>query len=333
MLLTDNDFPLELGGSFKEVNICYHTYGKLNKAGDNVIMVVHALTANSDVSDWWNGLYGKGSFFDPDEYFIICANNLGSPYGTTSPKSINPETGGRYGLDFPDVTLRDTARLHIRLLEELGITRIKMLVGGSCGGNIALEMAIMNPSLTDNLILLCCSAQETPWVIGIHEAQRITLRADPGLKVNSDNAAQEGLKAARAMALPFYRSHISFKTAQSENLPDKTNDFKSSSYINYQGDKFVSRFDAHCYYLLLNILDTHNVGRLREGVESALSKIVANTLIIGFDSDLLIPTIEQKFLAQHIPNSKYVEIETLFGHDAFLIETEKIKRTIDSFLQ
>jgi len=321
-------FPLELGGAIDDVNICYHTYGKLNAAKDNVIMVIHALTANSEVADWWNGLFGIGNFFDPEKYFIICANNLGSPYGTTSAKTINPKTGKRYGLKFPTITIKDTARLQLLLLEELNITNVKFLMGGSCGGNIAQEMTIISPDTFENMILLCCSAQETPWVIGIHESQRIALRADPSLQVNSAKAGQDGLRAARAMALPFYRSHISFKVRQSEDLIGKTNDFKASSYIKYQGQKFIQRFDAHCYYKLLSVLDTHNVGRQRGGIQSALSLIQTNTLILGFDSDILIPVDEQKILREYIPFSKLEVIKSLFGHDAFLIESDKIREVI-----
>ncbi|MEE9374102.1 MAG: homoserine O-acetyltransferase [Saprospiraceae bacterium] len=322
------DFDLELGGVIKDVNILYHTYGDLNEDKDNVIVVIHALTASSDMADWWKGLYGPGNFFDPEKYFIICANNLGSPYGTTCADDINPDTGSRYGLDFPKVTIRDTARLHLILLKDLGIEKVKFIIGGSCGGNIAQEMAIINPSAIESLILLCCSAQETPWVIAIHESQRMAMHVDSSFHVNNTIAGKEGLRAARAMALPYYRSHTSFVKQQSEDSIFKINNFKAASYIKYQGEKFVKRFNSHCYYTLLNVLDTHNVGRGRESIIKALRQIKAKTLVIGFDSDLLIPIKEQKFLAEHIPNAAYAEISTIFGHDAFLIETDLIKAKI-----
>lgn len=326
-------FELELGGALDDVVIAYSTYGRLNARRDNVIMVVHALTANSEIHDWWNGLYGPGNVFDPEKYFIICANNLGSPYGTTSAKSINPSTGLRYGLDFPKVTIRDTAQLHIQLLEELGLDHIHLLMGGSCGGNIAQEMAIMAPDRFDHMVLLCCSPQETPWVVAIHESQRIAMNADPTLYQNMDETGRAGLKAARAMALPFYRSHISFKHRQSEDDQSKTDDFKAASYIDYQGEKFIKRFDAHCYYTLLTVLDTHNVARGRSSVQDALSRIKARTLCIGFDTDLLIPEIEQRELADGIHHSEHVCIESLFGHDAFLIESERIGTEVKQFLK
>ena len=321
-------FELELGGTLRDVLITYHTYGQLNAKKDNVIVVLHALSASSDAAIWWSGLFGIGNFLDPDKYFIICANNLGSPYGTTSPKFINPDTNLRYGLEFPEFTIRDTARLNLDFLNLFGIEKIKYLIGSSCGGNIAQEMAIIDPDKIDNLILICCSVRETPWVIAIHESQRIALRADPTILVNSNNSAPDGLNAARAMALPFYRAHASLIHRQWDESNEKTSDFRAASYINYQGQKFVSRFDAHCYYKLLTCLDTHNVGRGRESIEAAFKNISADTLCIGFNSDLLIPSSEQKFLSDQIPNSKYKEIQSIFGHDSFLIETDSLKEII-----
>lgn len=321
-------FTLEYGGVIEQTVIAYHTYGKLNENRDNVILIVHALTANSDADDWWHGLFGKNDIFDWDKHFIICANNLGSPYGTSSPKQIDPKTGERYGVDFPFYTIRDTARLHLKLLEHFGIHSLKLLIGGSCGGNIAQEIAYHWQERVQNMVLLCCSAMETPWVIAIHESQRITLRSDTSLTEKTEQAGLAGLKACRAVALPFYRTHVSFKLRQKEIRSDKVKDFRASSYIDYQGDKFIKRFDAHCYYKLLFALDTHHMGRGRESIEWALSQITANTVVIGFNSDLLIPKIEQQFIAKHIPNAAYAEVKSLFGHDAFLIELDDIRTCI-----
>lgn len=326
----DEPFQLEYGGELPEPIIAYHTYGTLNEARDNVIVICHALTANSDADDWWHGLFGKEDIFDWDKWFIICANNLGSPYGSSSPKQIDPATQQRYGMDFPFYTIRDTAKLHIKLLEYFQITRIKLLIGGSCGGNICQEIAYEWGERVENMALLCCSAMETPWVIAIHESQRITLSSDPTIYQKDEHAGEAGLKACRAVALPFYRTHASFKLRQKEIDLSIVKDFRAASYIKYQGDKFINRFDAHCYYHLLTALDTHNMGRGRGSIEKALSTITANTVVIGFDTDLLIPKIEQQFLAKHIPNGTYIEIKTLFGHDAFLIETKDIRNQIRS---
>ncbi len=329
-LALEEPFQLENGQQLEAPIIAYNTYGKLNEQKDNVIVICHALTANSDADDWWHGLFGKGDVFDWDKYFIICANNLGSPYGSSSPNQINPNTKQRYGLDFPFFTIKDTAQLILKLLEHFKIIQVKLLIGGSCGGNICQEIAYTWRSKIENMAIMCCSAKETPWVIAIHESQRTVLKADPTFTNNNKDAGVAGLKACRAAALPFYRTHTSFNLRQKEIELDKVDDFRASSYIQYQGNKFVNRFNAHCYYALLNALDTHNIGRGRESLEMALSKITANTVVIGFDTDLLIPKIEQQFLAKHIPNAEYIEIKSMFGHDAFLIEHEDIRKSIRS---
>lgn len=326
-------FKLESGETLSELQIAYHTYGKLNKARNNVIWVCHALTANSVLHDWWAGLFGKEKVFDPEKYFIVCANNLGSPYGTSSPDHINPDSGERYGMSFPDFTLRDSAKMIIELMEALNINDLELLIGGSCGGNICLEIAMQLENRVKNLALLCCSAKEKPWTIAIHEAQRIALDGDPDFKNNKSGAAKNGLRTARACALPFYRTAESMNLKQREKDLNKTSDFPAASYIKYQGDKFINRFDAHCYYKLLNALDTHNVGRGQESINHALSIIKSKTLCIGIDSDLFIPVEEQKLLAEQIPNAQYVEVKSIYGHDAFLIEFEQINRFVLEMLR
>ena len=273
----DDPLELESGAQLLKPAVTYSTYGSLNVPKDNVIVVCHALTANSNVDDWWAGLFGEAKIFDPSNNYIVCINNLGSPYGSSSPKSNDPKSNNRYGLDFPFYTLRDTADLHIRLLEHLKITEISLLIGGSCGGNIAQEIAITLGDQIDKLVIMCCSAQETPWVISIHESQRIALKSDPTLLENNTDAGREGLRGARAFALPFYRSHPSFKIRQSEDNNEKVIDFKAASYIQYQGQKFIDRYDAHCYYNQLDALDTHNVARGRIDIRTALSMISART--------------------------------------------------------
>lgn len=321
---------LETGAQLENPTVAYSVYGTLNEDKSNVILVCHALTANSEVSDWWKGIFGKGRILDPSENYIICINNLGSPYGTISPKSIQAN-GERYGLDFPEFTIKDTANLHLLLLKYFGLQELKLLIGGSCGGNIAQEIAVKLGDGVKKMVLLCCSATETPWVISIHESQRIVLKGDPEFSRKSNNPAPEGLRGARAFALPFYRSHPSFILRQSEDDPNKLGDFKASSYVRYQGQKFVDRYDAHCYFKQLNSLDTHNIRRGFANLEEALSNIKAKTLCIGFNTDILIPVIEQKTLAKYIPNATYTEIETLFGHDAFLIETDQIQAAFDKW--
>lgn len=323
-------FKLENGYHLEQVRIGYHCYGSLNENKDNVIWVCHALTANSNVTDWWSGLFGEGKLFDPKNHFIICANNLGSPYGSTCPNDINSSTRERYGMSFPNYTIRDSANFLLLLKEHLGIKNIKTLIGGSCGGNIALEMAYTLQEEVENLILLCNTHKETPWNIAIHQAQRLAIEADQEFKINRIDAAKAGLKAARAMALVGYRTFWSFNKTQAETSEEITSDFKASSYINYQGQKLVDRFDAHSYYKLLNALDTHNISRNRGTAKESLKKIISNTTIIGIKSDFLIPISEQKFLHDHIPYSKFFQIESDYGHDGFLLEFDQIQNIIEN---
>jgi len=327
-LKLEQPFALEQGGLIEEPIIAYNTYGKLNLAKDNVLLICHALTANSDADDWWHGLFGKGDIFDWNKYFIVCANNLGSPYGTSSAMQVESESGEQYGINFPAFTIRDTANLHLELLAHLGIDKIKLIIGGSCGGNIAQEMAISLQDKLENLVLLCCSARESPWAIAIHEAQRMILHTDDSLAAKTEDAGKEALKACRAMAMPYYRTQQSFNIRQSELDLDTLSNFRASKYIKYQGEKFVKRFSAPCYYTLLSALDTHNVGRGRGSVKDALAQISANTAVIGFESDILIPVDEQQYLAKHIPKAEYFEIKSIYGHDAFLLEHEHIRKAI-----
>lgn len=324
-------FVLESGKSLPELQIAYHTYGKLNAKKDNVIWVCHALTANSDVFDWWQGLFGNNNLFNPEDHFIVCANIIGSHYGSTGPLSINPNTGNPYYHHFPEITIRDIVNSHELLRKHLEIEKINTLIGGSLGGQQALEWAILKNDLFENLILLATNAQHSPWGIAFNESQRLAIKADRSWYNFSPDAGLKGLKAARSIALLSYRNYNTYTSTQKEDNDDKTENFKASSYQNYQGEKLVNRFNAYSYWHLSKAMDSHNVGRNRDGVEKALKQIKAKTLVIGISSDILFPTVEQKFLAKHIVNAKYTEIDSLYGHDGFLIETEKISNEIQKY--
>lgn len=321
-------FQLESGKKLPELQLAYHTYGKLNAKKDNVIWVAHALTANSNVFDWWKGLFGENNLFNPKEHFIVCANILGSHYGSTNPLSINPDTGNPYYHHFPEITVRDIVNSLELLRQHLGIEKINTLIGGSLGGQQALEWAILRNDIIDNLIVLATNAQHSPWGIAFNETQRLAIKADRTWFNNAPDAGLKGLKTARAIALLSYRNYNTYKTTQSEDKSENLGDLKASSYQNYQGEKLVNRFNAYSYWYLSKAMDSHHVGRNRGGIENALHQIKAKTLVIGISSDLLFPVEEQKFLAKHIPNAIYTEIDSLYGHDGFLIETEKISNEI-----
>ena len=323
-------FPLESGVVLPELEIGYHTYGRLNAAGDNVVWVCHALTANSEVLDWWSGLFGQGTVIDPEEHFIVCANILGSCYGTTGPRSIDPRTGEAYGLDFPVVTIRDLVRAHDRLRQYLGIEKINLCIGGSCGGHQVLEYALFQPDLIERMALVVTSARESAWSIAIHEAQRMILEADPTFVENTDKAGAVALRAARGNALLHYRTSEAYVNRQTDR-DERLEHFSAGSYIRYQGEKLERRFYAHCYYQLLKSLDTHHLGRGRGGLEKTLQDIKIPALVIAIDTDRLIPKVEQLFLAKHLPMSTYRLIESKYGHDGFLIEVAQISRALQEW--
>ncbi len=313
------DFELESGETLSDIQVAYQTYGHLNNKKDNVVWAFHALSANADVLSWWPGLFGEHDLLNPKDYFIICANVLGSPYGSTHPESS----------DFPLFTVRDVVNVQLKLAQELEIAHIHIAIGGSFGGSQALEFAYSFKGLINNLVLIACAAKESAWGIAIHESQRMALTADTTF--GEPGGGSKGIRAARAIGMLTYRSAKSFE-AQQANYDDRIDEFDVSSYIQYQGEKFDKRFDALSYYYLSKCLDTHNIGRGRGGVDDALSKISTKSLVIGINTDHLLPTYLQKTIANSLSNGHYKEIESEFGHDGFLIETKKISALIQSFI-
>ena len=325
-------FPLECGEVLSELDIAYCTYGTLNQKKDNVVWVCHALTANADAADWWHGLVGEGLLINPKEYFIVCANMLGSCYGSTSPASINSKTGKAYHKDFPLISIRDMVRSHQILQKHLGIEKIKLCIGGSMGGQQVLEWAIMDNNCFDNICVLASNARHSPWAIAFNETQRMALLADPSIYDNTTEAGKAGLGAARAVGMLSYRHYSTYEQTQLEPKNDKIDHFLASSYQRYQGLKLWNRFDPLAYLSLSKSMDTHNVGRNRGSITKALRQIKANTLIIGIQTDILFPVVEQIYLADSIPNAQLVIIDSIYGHDGFLTEFKVISEKVGHFL-
>ena len=326
-------FTLESGFTFPEIEIAYTTYGKLNADKSNVVWVCHALTANSDAADWWDGVVGSNHVIDPEKYFIVCANILGSCYGSTGPLSVNPVTKQPYYNNFPLLTIRDMVKAHILLRQHLGIEKIFLLMGGSMGGYQAMEWCVMENTLIENLLLLATSASESAWGIATHTAQRLSLEADATWNTASANAGAKGLKAARAIGMLTYRNYGIMVQQQTDADTEKTDDYKASSYINYQGDKLVQRFNGYSYWLLTKSMDSHHLGRGRGGnLETVLKTITQRTLIIGISSDILCPLSEQHFLAKHITNAAIIEIDSDYGHDGFMVESKIISQHLAEWL-
>ena len=327
-------FHLEAGDTLPELTIAYETYGTLNADRSNVVWVCHALTASAAVVEWWPGIVGEGSVIDPGKHFIVCANILGSCYGSSGPITVNPNTGKPWYSSFPMITVRDMVRAHILLREHLGLNNIYLLVGGSMGGYQALEWCVMEPDIISNLFLLATSASESPWGIAVHTTQRLAIEADQTWQEHSNEAGQRGLKAARGVGLLTYRNYDILLQKQSDPDQEKLEGFRASSYISYQGDKLVKRFNAYSYWLLTRSMDSHNLARGRGAdLATITQRIKQRTLIMGITSDILCPLHEQYFLHHYIKDSKLVEIKSAYGHDGFIIEAEKISLHLRKWLE
>lgn len=327
------EFPLENGMTLPKLTIAYHTYGTLSPQKDNVIWVCHALTANSDVADWWPHTVEQGKFLDPAQYFIVCANILGSHYGTTGPLSINPRTNRPWYGTFPEITVRDMVECHHLLAEHLGIRHVKMLIGSSIGGFQCMEWAVMYPDFAERLALIATSARSKPWAIAFNESQRMALETDPTFGDEDDNAGSKGLAAARSIALLSYRGQTAYDQTQDDtDASAKTSGYRVCSYQRYQGEKLKRRFNAYSYYRFTQAIDSHNLGRERGSVESVLKGIRSRCCIIAITSDILFPPSEHDILRENIPNSEYHLIDSSFGHDGFLIEHEKLNHILLNFL-
>ena len=325
-------FELERGGILPELTIAFSTYGKLNAAHDNVIWVCHALTADSDVASWWPHTVEAGCFLDPARHFVVCANILGSHYGTTGPLHVNPETGSPYYKDFPPFTIRDIVRAHRLLAGALGIGRIDTLVGSSVGGFQAIEWAVLEPERIGKLILIATAAKASPWTIAIDQTQRMAIEADTTFGEPRDDAGMAGLAAARALGLLTYRGSLGYNLTQQdrEELPAA---HRASTYQQYQGEKLCRRYNAYSYYAILNAFDTHDVGRGRGGTDAALARIAARTLLVGITTDMIFTPAEMRALQRQIPGSEYHEIDSPFGHDGFLVEHEQLNDILRPFME
>ncbi|PCH42333.1 homoserine O-acetyltransferase [Wolfiporia cocos MD-104 SS10] len=377
------EFTLESGTVLKQVPVAYKTWGRLNETRDNVMIICHAFTGSSDVEDWWGPLMGRGKAFDPNRYFIFCANTMGSPYGSASPVTINPDTGKPYGPEFPATTIRDDVRLHKLVLDHLGVRSVAVAIGGSMGGMAILEWPLCTPpGFVRRIIPIATSARHSAWCISWGEAQRQSIYSDPGYRDGFYHAQPaSGLAAARMAALLTFRSRDSFerrfgRKAQPDAAPEMGvltpprspappdgdgalaahNDgqrrpaaaaprapiFSAQSYLRYQGDKFISRFDANCYIHITRKMDTHDVARGRRCAQDkdeahafarVLGTLPPRALVLGIETDGLFTPSEQREIAAHIPGAECIIIRSPEGHDGFLLEFKIINEHIMHFLK
>jgi homoserine O-acetyltransferase/O-succinyltransferase len=325
-------FELESGTTLSSFHLLYDTFGTLNKERSNVVWIFHALTANSNPTEWWEGLVGNSKFFNPTAHFVICVNMPGSCYGSTSPIDINSNNGKQWLHDFPLFTTRDMARAYDKLRMHLQIKSIYVGIGGSMGGQQLLEWAIEQPTLFEHIVPIATNAKHSAWGIAFNASQRMAIEADTTWKNKTIDAGANGLAVARSIALLSYRQYTAYNQTQT-HADSSLIDFKAEMYQRYQGEKLVKRFNAFSYHSLSRTMDAHNVARGRKNIKLALQKISAKALVIGIASDILFPITEQQELAAHIPNAAYAEIDSTYGHDGFLLEFEALEKQLKAFLQ
>ncbi|MBO6585651.1 MAG: homoserine O-acetyltransferase [Gracilimonas sp.] len=329
----NKSWTTESGYSFSQVDIAWKSWGTLNENRDNVILICHALTGHAAADEWFNGLFDKGGILNPEKHFILCINIPGSCYGSTGPASINPETGKPWQADFPDITIRDIVAFQQLLLDHWDIQGIELVIGGSLGGMTALEFAIMDDRIK-SAALFAMGKAHSPWAIGISQAQRMAIYADERWNngfYDPKNPPTKGLTAARAMAMLTYRTPENYAQKFGREVHPEKEIYQVESYLNYQGEKLAGRFDANSYITLTKAMDSHDVSRGRGSFEEVLGGVHQPVLVVGFESDKLYPLSEQQELAKLIPNSRLAELQSPFGHDAFLIEFDQLNTQLHSF--
>jgi len=329
----EHGFELEGGDRLDTVRIAYRTWGTLARSADNCVVVCHALTGSADVESWWPRMLGPGLAFDPTRDYVVCANILGSCYGSTGPLSSNPNTGTRWGPDFPPLHVRDLVRAQMLLLDELGVEKIKLVTGGSLGGMQTLEWALLDQRRVQAIAPIATSGRHSAWCIAISEAQRVAIRGDRrwhGGWYPAGDGPREGLAAARMMAMCSYRSPASFAQRFAREVRDD-GVFQAESYLHHQGNKLVERFDANSYICLTTAMDRHDVTRPPRSYEETLASITQPALVVAIDSDLLYLPAEQQELVEHLPNAELAWLRSENGHDTFLIDTQALTELLLRF--
>lgn len=335
-IATDAPFTLELGGALQSVTLHYSIYGTLNEQRDNAVLVCHALSGSSRIADWWADMFGEHGAFDTERYCFICANLIGSCYGSTGPSSINPSTGQPYGPDFPLVTVGDSVRAQSLLMDHLGIKRLNAVLGGSIGGMQAIRWAIDYPERVANCIGI--GTCELPAMgLALNHLQRQAIMNDPAYNGGryTEQPAQ-GLSMARQIAMCSYKSAYLF-TERYHRKPNRDGEdpyrslnerFDVAGYLDHQGEKFLNRFDANSYLIITRIMETFDLPRTYGSYEAAFERIRARVLLIGISSDWLFPPEDIEALAGRMKQAgvdcEYKVLYSAHGHDGFLADPDQL---------
>ncbi len=351
-------FEPELGGVLPEVTLAYETWGELNAAGDNAVLIVHALTGDSHAAGgpcdeyrkggWWEPMIGPGRAIDTDQYFVVCSNVLGGCSGSTGPASVEPESGRPYGTRFPLITIRDIVRTQRRLLDRLGVRRLALVTGGSIGGQQALEWAVEFPDFVDKAVPIAANNALGPQGLGMSELGRRAIMSDPdwqgGDYYGTGRSPDKGLSIARMAGMLTYQSADGQwdrfgrrKASRPARYEEFGGRFEVESYLHYQGDALAGRFDANSYLYLLRAMDLYEVAAGYGSTEEAYGRVKADLLFVGITSDWLFPAREVQATAEAARkagvNADYTEIDTLSGHDAFLKDWDELRAAISPFIK
>ena len=349
---------LDCGRTLKGVNIRYETVGTLAPDRSNAILITHALSGDAHVCGrhapedpkpgWWDEMVGPGRAIDTNRYFVICSNVLGSCAGSTGPRSVNPDTGNPYNLDFPVITIRDMVRAQRYLIDYLGIEKLLSVVGGSMGGMQAMEWAINYPDRLDSAVPIATTSQLSPQSIAFDWVGREAIKYDPNWNngnYSADHVPDRGLAAARMLAHITYLSDESMSLKFGRDLQDTDSysfdfhrDFAVESYLEHQGCRFVERFDANSYFYITRAMDYFDLAARAGGdLARAFASAKAAFLVVSFSSDWLFPTAESRkivnALLKNRLNVSFCEIKSAYGHDAFLLEADVLGPMLRDFLR
>lgn len=350
------EITLECGATLGPITMAYETYGQLNADKSNVILILHALSGDAHAAGyhegaakpgWWDILIGPGKAFDTNRYFVICSNALGGCKGTTGPSSINPQTGKTYGLSFPVITIADMVNVQKKLLDYLGIKQLLCVTGGSMGGMKALQWTVAYPEMVKSAVVIATNTHHTPQQIAFNEVGRQAIMADPawrgGNYYEQDEKPHAGLAVARMVGHITYLSDTTMEQKFGRKLKGKeqygfdfSTDFEVESYLRYQGDAFIKRFDANSYLYITKALDYFDLANGHGSLVKAFAGVKARFLIITFSSDWLYPPAQTRGMVRAMKANDidvtYCEINSDYGHDAFLMEAEKQENIICPFL-
>lgn len=352
-----NELQLECGRTLGPITLAYETYGHLNSDKSNAILVAHALTGDAHAAGrhhpddrkpgWWDSMIGPGKAFDTDRYFVICSNCIGGCKGSTGPSSVNPKTGKQYSMDFPVVTIGDMVHAQARLVEHLGIDQLLCVVGGSMGGMQVLQWAVSYPDKMRLMIPIASTARLSAQAIAFDAVGRQAIMADQNWNEGNYYGGEipsRGLGIARMIGHITYLSDASMHTKFGRDLKDKltpdydfVTEFQVESYLNHQGDEFVKRFDANSYLYVSKAMDYFDLAQPSGELRRGLASVQASALVISFSSDWLFPSYMSKEIVSALRRNNvdvsYAEIQSDYGHDAFLLEVETQSRLITNFLE